>query len=119
MPKAIFKVPIVNDNAVVPPMSDDDGGTQLHYDDNGTLRGGFSLIGQVPQVDECLALIHSSQKTIDAMAADKDNTLVEHEDEQLATETPTIKTIRQSVGVLLGEYARASATMKREVTEDE
>ena len=71
MPKTIFAVPIENSNAVVPPLSDDDGGTQLHYDDNGTLRGGYSLIGQVPQVESCLVLIHSSKATIDAMKADE------------------------------------------------
>ena len=70
MPKSIFAVPVENSNFILPPMSDTDGGTQLHYDDNGVLRGGYSAIGQVAQAPSALVLIHSSEATIDTMKAD-------------------------------------------------
>ncbi len=72
MPKAIFLAPVPEgtSNFTLPPLSDPEGGTQLHYDDNGTLRGGYNAIGQVPQAPSALVLIHSSKATIDAMKAD-------------------------------------------------
>jgi len=68
--KAIFAVPMANSNAVLPPMSGD--GVQLHYTVDGVLRGGYSLIGQVPiaGIPGCLVLIDSSPETIQAMHDD-------------------------------------------------
>ena len=50
-------------------MSDADGGLQLHYDDKGTLRGGYSCIGHVGNRKTCLVLVEASPMTIDAIAA--------------------------------------------------
>ena len=79
MPKAIFLAPVPEgtSNFTLPPLSDPEGGIQLYYDDNGTLRGGYSAIGQVPQAPNALVLIHSSQATIDAMDADDDYLWIE------------------------------------------
>lgn len=66
--KAIIIAPVENANAVLPPM---DGGDELRltYDDAGTLRGGFTLVGNVPMpnVHTCLVLVHTSPTTLDAM----------------------------------------------------
>ena len=71
--KAIFCVPFqVGLGPVLPPMADADAGVQLHYDDKGTLRGGYSCIGHVGSRKTCLVLIEASKATIDAMAASAD-----------------------------------------------
>ena len=64
--KAIFAVPVEHSNAVLPPME------ELHYIEDKVLKGGYSLIGQVPQarVPTCLVLIDSSLETISTMDAD-------------------------------------------------
>ena len=68
--KAIFCVPFaIGRGPVLPPMSDADGGLQLHYDDKGTLRGGYSCIGYVGNRKTCLVLVEASKLTIDAIAA--------------------------------------------------
>lgn len=70
--KAIFRVPFqVGLGPVLPPMSGDDG-LQLHYDDKGTLRGGYSCIGYVDKGKTCLVLVEADKATIQAMAADPD-----------------------------------------------
>ena len=67
--KAIFCVPFaIGRGPVLPPMSSD-GGLQLHYDDKGTLRGGYSCIGYVGNRKTCLVLVEASPMTIDAIAA--------------------------------------------------
>jgi len=45
------------------------GGLQLHYDDKGMLRGGYSCIGYVGNRKTCLVLVEASKLTIDAIAA--------------------------------------------------
>ena len=64
--KAIFAVPMENSNAVLPPMED------LHYTEDRVLKGGYSLIGQVPQrgVKGVLVLVDSSPETLSAMYED-------------------------------------------------
>ena len=69
MPKAIYLVPIEASNPVLPPFQSDDG-YQLWYDDAGTLRGGYSLVGHVPQAPSCLVLVEASDAVLDLMAAD-------------------------------------------------
>ena len=71
--KAIFCVPFqVGIGPVLPPMADPAAAAQLHYDDKGTLRGGYSCIGHVGNKKTCLVLIDASKATIDAMAASAD-----------------------------------------------
>ena len=68
--KAIFCVPFqVGRGPVLPPMSGAEAGVQLHYDDKGTLRGGYSCIGHVGDKKTCLVLVEASKLTIDAIAA--------------------------------------------------
>jgi len=64
--KAIFAVPMANANAVLPPME------ELHYIEDRVLKGGYSLIGQVPQrgINSVLVLVDSSPETIRAMYDD-------------------------------------------------
>ncbi len=70
--KAIFVVPIENANAVLPPMEAGAGGIQLHYTEDKVLKGGYSLIGQVPQqgVKGVMVLVDSSPETLQAMYED-------------------------------------------------
>jgi len=71
--KAIFCVPFrAGQGPVLPPMSDSEGPVQLHYDDKGTLRGGYSCIGYVGNRKTCLVLVEASKLTIDVMAASPD-----------------------------------------------
>ncbi len=114
MPRAIFEVPFVNANAVLPAMSDPEGGVQLHYDDDGVLSGGFSLIGHVtPAQSTCLVLIHSSKATITAMAKDVANEQVEHEDDQVdgVDEVATVTAAREKHGVTKEQYQSAKQAL--------
>ena len=66
--KAIF-VTLFPHEQSLPPMSSDDGEC-LHYDDNGTLRGGYACIGHVPQpakTDTCMVLVEASVAVLTAM----------------------------------------------------
>ena len=114
MPKAILEVPFVNADAVLPPLNASEGGIQLHYDDAGVLSGGLSLVGHVvPAQSTCLVLIHSSNWTIAEMANDKDNALIEDEDDQVdgADETAAVTAARDKHGVAKEEYASAKQAL--------
>ena len=70
--KAIIIAPMVNANAVLPPMDGD--GLHLTYLVDGIRTGGFTLVGNVPQPDTftCFVLVDTSPETIDAMIASGD-----------------------------------------------
>ena len=65
--KAIIIAPMVNANAVLPPMDGD--GLHLTYLVDGVRTGGFTLVGNVPQPDTftCFVLVDTSPETLDAM----------------------------------------------------
>jgi hypothetical protein len=71
--KAILIAPLLNSNAVLPPMDD------LVYLVDGVPTGGFSLVGNVPQPDTftCFVLVHTAPATMDAMVASGDYVFVE------------------------------------------
>ncbi len=56
----------------IPPMQASDSGDQLHYDDAGTLRGGFCCISYVPDITAVIQ-VEASLAVINAMKADEDN----------------------------------------------
>ena len=71
--QAIFCVPFQPDiGPALPPMADLDAAIQLHYDDKGTLKGGYSCIGHVGNKKTCLVLVEASKTAIDTMAASPD-----------------------------------------------
>ena len=76
--KAIIIAPMVNANAVLPPMDGD--GLHLTYLVDGVRTGGFTLVGNVPgpaPINTCFVLVHTSPETVDAMVASGDYLFVE------------------------------------------
>lgn len=70
MASAILVVPVANAN---PALQMD----QLVYDDNGTLRGGWSCVGPVPTEPTCMVRVWCSDAQLDALAADPANLVIE------------------------------------------
>lgn len=75
MPKAIFTVPFPPETNL-PPMGANDGYC-LHYLDGAVLRGGYSIVGHVPEAPTCLVQVEASDAVLDQMALDPTYLFVE------------------------------------------
>lgn len=69
MAKAIFVTAFPPETSL-PPMQARAGGVQLHFTENGVLKGGYSCLGYVPQAPTCLVLVEASPAAIAAMQVD-------------------------------------------------
>ncbi len=69
--KALFICDFQNGYPVLPPMGADAlGGPQLHFVEGGVLKGGYSMVGLVPQAETAIVQVEASAATVAAMGAD-------------------------------------------------
>lgn len=69
--KALFLCDFQHGYPVLPPMeADTPGAVQLHFTEGGILKGGYSMVGLVPQATSAIVQIEASDAAIVMMAAD-------------------------------------------------
>jgi hypothetical protein len=67
---AIVVTKLIDGQPDLPPM-DADSGVQLHFTENGEVKGGFSMLCEIPRnPPNCAVWVECNQVTIDFMIAD-------------------------------------------------